>query len=77
MPLYILFITFFFSILLVIFIIFLLAMSIIKFLDIVLFPLPLVRHSASTVIANLDLPKQDIACNTQRLHMTHCQIQVA
>ena len=38
-------------------------------MDIVLFPLPLVRHSASTVIANLDLPKQDIAGNTQRLHI--------
>ena len=38
------------------------------FIDNVIFRLPLVRHSASTVIANLDLPKQDIAGNTQRLH---------
>ena len=34
------------------------------FMDIVIFPFPLVRHSDSTVIANLDLPKQDISGNT-------------
>ena len=44
-------------------------MSIALFIDIVIFPPPLVRHSTSTVIANLDLPKQDIAGNIQRLHI--------
>ena len=39
------------------------------FIDFVIFPFPLERHSASTVIATLDLPKQNIACNTKRLHM--------